>query len=86
MRGLARAVALVLLRLLPAIAALAIPFVTPGVRDSGPFLGADHLQRHPEEYAGRTLWVRFYLATDRSPPVRGEIVEVSSLRDRRQSS
>jgi len=85
MRRWARDIALVLLRFLPAVAALAIPFVTPGVRDSGPFLGADYLQRNPEAYAGRTLWVRFYLAADRPPPAPGEIVEVSRLRDRRTS-
>ena len=57
----ARLAAVVALRLLPAAAALAIPFLTPGIRDLGPYVGADWLRGEPERYAGRGISCRDHI-------------------------
>lgn len=74
----------ILLRLLPAALAVALPFLTPGIREGGPFVPAAWIQAEPAHWAAQSLWIETWARPEGSLPQKGDAIAVGDLQSRKR--
>jgi hypothetical protein len=73
-----------LLRILPAVLALALPFLTPDIREGGPFVPVGWVQSEPDRWAGEGLWIQTWASPSDGLPQKGATLPVADLQARKR--
>ncbi len=75
----------ILARLLPVLLALMLPYLTPGIRDQGPSIGAGWLQDNPARWGDATVSVLAFLPESAPLPEKDSKLITTQLQTHRRT-